>query len=69
MKIVIIGAMCVGKTTLVNDLKKHTDFPILPEVALQMIKEGYKLDQNVTVDTEYEILRRQVKLEDQVYSR
>ena len=64
MKIVIVGSFCVGKTTLVNDLKEHVDFPILPEVALQMIKEGYKLDQNVTVETEYEILRRQVKLEE-----
>ena len=64
MKIAIVGAMCVGKTTLVNDLKQHTSFPILPEVALQMIREGYKLYQNVTVETEYEILRRQVKLEE-----
>ncbi len=64
MKIVIVGAQCVGKTTLVNDLKKHVNLPVLQEVALKMIKEGYKLDQNVTVETEYEILKRQVQLEE-----
>jgi len=33
MKIAIIGTHSTGKTTLVNELKKHIDLPIISEVA------------------------------------
>ena len=63
VKIAITGSFGVGKTTLANDLAKVTGYKLLHEVARQMIKEGYRLDQNVTEETEYELLKRQEKLE------
>lgn len=63
MKIAIIGSQGTGKTTLVNDLSKAIGYKVLLEVARQMIKEGFKLDLDITEETEYELLRRQKKLE------
>lgn len=64
MKIAIVGAMGVGKTTLANDLSDVLDIKILPEIARKMIEEGYKLDKDVTPAIELEILKRQVALEE-----
>ena len=63
MKIVIVGAQGVGKTTLANDLAEALKIDVLPEVARGMIEEGYELDKKVTEEIEYEILKRQVTLE------
>lgn len=65
MKIAIVGAMGVGKTTLVNSLKERTGMKILPEVAREMINEGYRLDKKITEEIELELIKRQAKLEKQ----
>lgn len=64
MKIAIVGAMGVGKTTLATDLSRVTEIKVLPEVARIMIEEGYELDKGVTIPIEREMLKRQVELEE-----
>lgn len=63
MKIAITGAQGVGKTTLAKDIAKATGYEVLPEVARQMISEGYKMDRHVTPEIEYQMLDVQKKVE------
>ncbi len=64
MKIVIIGAQGVGKTTLAKQINKHyPDFKILPEAARLAKEAGYKLDQTATVETEHWLIAKQIELE------
>ncbi|OGI95636.1 hypothetical protein A2917_03745 [Candidatus Nomurabacteria bacterium RIFCSPLOWO2_01_FULL_42_17] len=64
MKIVIIGAQGVGKTTLAKQINKHyPDFKILPEAARLAMKAGYKLDHTATTETELWLIAKQIELE------
>lgn len=63
MKIAIIGAQGVGKTTIANDLSAVTGIYVLPEVAREMIAEGFTLDKGATEEFEREMLFRQTTLE------
>jgi len=64
MKIAIIGAQGVGKTTLAQQINK--DYPqlkILPEAARLAQKRGFKLDHTATVETELWLINKQIELE------
>lgn len=63
MKIAIVGSMGVGKTTLAKALGQEIGMRMLPEVARELIRKGYKLDQGITSDLEYEIIKLQAELE------
>ena len=64
MKIAIIGAQGVGKTTLANQIsKEYPDFKILPEAARLAMKAGYKLDHTATTETELWLIAKQIELE------
>lgn len=63
MKILITGSFSTGKTTLANQLAEIKKIDLLPEVARQMIQEGFKLDENISIDTEREMFHRQQLLE------
>lgn len=64
MKIVIIGAQSVGKTTLAGQINEHfPDFKILPEAARLAIEAGYKLDETATRETELWLIAKQLELE------
>ena len=64
MKIAIIGAQGVGKTTLVQQINKdYPDFKILPEAARLAIEAGHKLDHTATVETEHWLIAKQIELE------
>ena len=63
IKIAITGAMGVGKTTLANQLKESTGHELLPEAARILIAKGHKMDSNVSIATELEMLSLQKELE------
>jgi nicotinamide riboside kinase len=64
MKIVIIGAQGVGKTTLAGQINKHyPDFKILPEAARLAKEAGYNLDHTATIETEHWLIAKQIELE------
>ncbi|MEK7140378.1 MAG: ATP-binding protein [Patescibacteria group bacterium] len=64
MKIAIIGAQGVGKTTLAQQINKdYPDFKILPEAARLAKEAGYALDQTATVETELWLITKQIELE------
>jgi nicotinamide riboside kinase len=63
MKILFTGAQGVGKTTLVKEVSSSIWIKILPEVARQMIEEGYSLDSGATEEFERIMLQRQILLE------
>ncbi len=64
MKIAIIGAQGVGKTTLAKQINKHfPDFKILPEAARMAKEAGYNLDQTATTETELWLIAKQIELE------
>lgn len=64
MKIVIIGAQGVGKTTLAKQINKHyPDFRILPEAARLAKEAGYNLDHTATEETELWLIAKQIELE------
>jgi nicotinamide riboside kinase len=67
MKIAIIGAQGVGKTTLAQQINKdYPELEILPEAARLAQKEGYKLDHTATVETELWLINKQVELENRI---
>lgn len=64
MKIAIIGAQGVGKTTLAKQINEHyPDFKILPEAARLAKEAGYNLDQTATTKTEHWLIAKQIELE------
>jgi len=65
MKIAIIGAQGVGKTTLANQIsKEYPDFKILPEAARLAKEVRYNIDQTATTETELWLIAKQIELED-----
>lgn len=62
-KIAITGSFSTGKTTLAKQLAKKLRCKLLPEVARQMIAEGYRLDIEATPELELLMAERQLDLE------
>ena len=66
MKIAIIGAQGVGKTTLSRQInKEYPDFKILPEAARLAALAGHNLDQTATTETELWLIAKQIELENE----
>ena len=64
MKIAIIGAQGVGKTTLAEQINKdYPDLKILPEAARLAKEIGYALDKTATIETEFWLIMKQIELE------
>ena len=64
-----MGVHSVGKTTLVNQLKKHINLPVIPEAAREIISEIGKHPTQMTkrelLHFEREILERQIQRQKQ----
>ena len=63
MKIAFVGSFSTGKTTLANLFAREWDYPLLPEVARQVVELGFPLDQSATAETETLIFLKQWRAE------
>lgn len=63
MKIAFVGSFSTGKTTLANLFAREWEFPLLPEVARQVVELGFPLDQSATAETETLIFLKQWRAE------
>ena len=63
MKIAFVGSFSTGKTTLANLFAKEWDYPLLPEVAREVVQLGFPLDQSATAETETLIFLKQWRAE------
>lgn len=63
MKVAFVGSFSTGKTTLANLFAREWDYPLLPEVARQVVELGFPLDQNATAETETLIFLKQWRAE------
>jgi nicotinamide riboside kinase len=63
MKVAFVGSFSTGKTTLATLFAKEWDYPLLPEVAREVVELGFPLDQNATAETETLIFLKQWRAE------
>ncbi len=63
MKVAFVGSFSTGKTTLANLFAKEWDYPLLPEVAREVVELGFPLDQSATAETETLIFLKQWRAE------
>src|SRR5215213_5669289 len=63
VKIAFVGSFSTGKTTLANLFAREWDYPLLPEVARQVVELGFPLDQTATAETETLIFLKQWRAE------
>ena len=59
MKTAFVGSFSTGKTTLANLFAHEWDYPLLPEVAREVVALGFPLDQSATAETETLIFLKQ----------
>jgi nicotinamide riboside kinase len=59
MKVAFVGSFSTGKTTLANLFAREWDYPLLPEVAREVVELGFPLDQSATAETETLIFLKQ----------
>jgi adenylate kinase family enzyme len=65
-RIVIVGSFSTGKTTLAEILARRLDLPLLPEVAREVARLGFRLDKDATPETEALIFLRQLNNETEI---
>jgi nicotinamide riboside kinase len=63
MKTAFVGSFSTGKTTLANLFAREWDYPLLPEVAREVVQLGFPLDQSATAETETLIFLKQWRAE------
>ena len=63
MKVAFVGSFSTGKTTLANLFAREWDYPLLPEVAREVVELGFPLDQRATAETETLIFLKQWRAE------
>src|SRR5918999_168570 len=59
LRIVIVGSLSTGKTTLAERLARELSLPLLPEAAREVVELGFKLDKDATPETETLIFLKQ----------
>jgi len=63
MRVAFVGSFSTGKTTLANSFAREWDYPLLPEVAREVVELGFPLDQSATAETETLIFLKQWRAE------
>lgn len=59
-RIAIVGSFSTGKTTLAEAVAEPLRLPLLPEVAREVVKLGFRLDKDATPETETLIFLKQL---------
>src|SRR5919202_1777912 len=59
VKVAFVGSFSTGKTTLANLFAREWEYPLLPEVAREVVELGFPLDQRATAETETLIFLKQ----------
>lgn len=63
MKIVIVGAHGVGKTTLSNRLAKELNLPTIHDVVIEAFEKGFEINENTPPETQFWLFARQLEEE------
>ncbi len=63
MKVAFVGSFSTGKTTLANLFAREWGYPLLPEVAREVVELGFPLDQSATAETETLIFLKTLRAE------
>ncbi|HLD28669.1 MAG TPA: ATP-binding protein [Patescibacteria group bacterium] len=63
MRIAIVGAHGVGKTTLSQKLAIELGLPILPDVAIEAHDKGFAISENTPPEIQFWMFGRQLELE------
>jgi nicotinamide riboside kinase len=64
MKVAFVGSFSTGKTTLATLFAREWDYPLLPEVAREVVELGFPLDKGATPETETLIFLKQWRAEE-----
>jgi nicotinamide riboside kinase len=64
MKVAFVGSFSTGKTTLATLFAREWDYPLLPEVAREVVELGFALDKSATAETETLIFLKQWRAEE-----
>lgn len=63
MKIAIIGAHGVGKTTLAKGLSEKLNIPLIPDTAAEAFHKGFIVNENTPIENQFWILCKQIEYE------
>lgn len=63
MRITIIGAHGVGKSTLSKELSTALNLPIIHDVVVEAFKKGFEINENTPVETQFWLFARQLEEE------
>jgi len=63
MKIAIVGAHGVGKTTLAKALAKDLDFKLVPDTAAEAFHKGFAVNEETPIENQFWILCKSLEYE------
>lgn len=63
MRIAIVGAHGVGKTTLSQRLAQELNLPIIPDVVIEAFQKGFAISENTPPEVQFWLFSRQLELE------